>query len=241
MTFSLLCPTRNRVHFVEQLFYNLEQSIAKPDNVELILMSDYDDKATYDLFQKQPTQKFQITYIRQDRSEYLNKDYYNYAATKAQGDYLWAIGDDVRFLTYFWDMKLTEKIEEILKPDRIGYFSVTEEGSQAKHPCFPIITKESFQALKIYFHPQLMSWGADRTLYEVYSANSIRRCFHIPDVSINHLSYHDKKAVCDDTAKSMKERFFRDPECHNKVSMYQVPQHIKILERYINERVVEPI
>ena len=79
-----------------------------------------------------------------------------------------------------------------------------------------------------------MSWGADRCLWELYANKKINRTLYIPKIEIEHLSYHDHKAPFDDTAKSMKERFFRDPSCHTKVVLYIIPQQVKILEKAIN-------
>ena len=65
---------------------------------------------------------------------------------------------------------------------------------------------------------------------------TVRRTLFIPEVEIEHLSYHDGKAIFDETAKSVKERFFRDPNCHNKICNYVIPQQVRILEKYINEK-----
>jgi hypothetical protein len=117
----------------------------------------------------------------------------------------------------------------------LAYIQVSEDGSEAKHPCFPLITKECFDLTHMYFHPQLLSWGADRCLYEIYSSNEIRRVLEVSEVHIEHLSYHDGSGQYDETAKSMKERFFRDPQCHNRVSNYIIPQNIKFIKEHIEK------
>ena len=228
MKFSLLCPSRQRPYHIGRLYKNLTETIGQVKEVELLLKVDDDDRFPH-------IEGSWIRVFRGARSEFLQRDYYNFLAEKAYGNYLWAIGDDIVFQTKNWDKHLEKKIEDLLKniPDRIAYIYVDETDSQAKHPCFPLITKEAFKALGMYFHPELMSWGADRTLFEVYSG--INRVFHVPGVAIKHLSYHDGSGVYDDTAKNMKERFFRNPDCHNEVSRDVVPKQIDYLKKVINE------
>jgi hypothetical protein len=224
---SLLCPTRGRQKNIDDLRENVLNTVSDQYNIELLIKQDGDSLIELDS---------RYTFIKSfigTRSDYLNRDYYNFLAKEAQGDYLFSIGDDVRFITKDWDKILEEKIEAYLKdkPDRIAYISVSERGSQAKHPCFPLITKEAFQTIGMYFHPQLLSWGADRCLYELYSG--VNRILHIPEIEIEHLSYHDGKAPRDETANSMRERFFRDPNCHNKISQDIIPNQIEELGNYI--------
>lgn len=228
MLISLLCPTRNRQKSLNDLIESILNTVSDINNIELLIKQDED--CLYLLDSK-------YTFIRPfigKKTDFLNCDYYNFLAKEARGDYLFSIGDDIRLKTKDWYLILQNKVEKYLidKPDRIAYISVTERGSKAKHPCFPIITKEAFNKLGMYFHPQLLSWGADRCIYEVYSG--IDRILHIPEIEIEHISYHDGKAEYDKTAQSMKERFFRDPSCHNLVSKNVVPKNIKMLNDYIN-------
>ncbi len=233
--FSILVPTRNRVNNIKKLIENLETTISDYNNVEIYFKCDDDDKNTIKFFENIPIQKLELYWYKDKKSDFLNRDYYNSLCYSTSGNILWAIGDDVRFLTSNWDFILKERIEYYLrdKSDRIAYISIYEENSKAKHPCFPLITKEAFNASGMYFHPQLMSWGADRCLYELYSG--IDRILYVPEVHIEHLSYHDGSGEYDETAKSMKERFFRDPNCHNKVCKEIIPKQIEKLRKRINE------
>ena len=231
---SLICPTKNRPNNVLRLVENLYDTVT--ENMEIIFIYDKEEKSPlYTLTEIKNSVSINI--LNREPSDFLNKDYYNYGVQHAKGDILWCIGDDIIFKTRNWSTILKERIEEYLKdkPDRIAYISVNEVNSRAKHPCFPLITKEAFQALGMYFHPDLMSWGADRCLYELYSG--INRMLHIPEVEIQHLSYHDNSGVFDETAKSMKERFFRDPNCHNKVCSEIIPKQIEMLKQIIGGKI----
>jgi hypothetical protein len=233
---SLLCPTRGRPKHTKALITSIENTVSDINNIELLIAYDTDDETTKKELNSIPTLNKPYRFFSRERSEWLNKDYYNWLAEKACGDYLFVIGDDVRFLSKDWDKVLIDRVEVYLKTkqDRIAYITV-EDGTEASHCCFPIVTKEAFKVLKMVLHPQLMSWGADRTIHEIYGNRDIMRELNISEIKLDHLSYHDGKAPFDETARSVKERFFRDPECHNKVSIYIVPQQIKILEKYIKE------
>jgi hypothetical protein len=232
---SILVPSRGRKKQLKNLVANIANTVSNVNNIELLVKQDEDDPYTTIVVPNEfniPSKVFLMS-----RSEYLNRDYYNFLASEASGKYFFAIGDDIRFNSKCWDLLLEEKIEEYLKdkPDRLAYIQVSEDGSEAKHPCFPLITRECFDLTHMYFHPQLLSWGADRCLYEIYSSNDIRRVLGVPEVHIEHLSYHDGTGQYDETAKSMRDRFFRDPQCHNKVSNYIVPQNIKFIKEYIEK------
>jgi glycosyltransferase involved in cell wall biosynthesis len=238
MKISLLVPSRNRVGSLKDMIRSVANTISNVNNVEILIAIDTDDKKSQENREsiEKTVKDLNVKTWSRAHSDYLNGDYYNWLAEKATGDYLWAIGDDVRFLSKDWDKILNIKVEAFLsnKHDRIAYITM-EDGTEASHCCFPLITKEAFKVLHMFLHPQLMSWGADRTIHEIYGHPSIMREINIPDIKLNHLSYHDKKAPFDETAKSIKERFFRDPDCHNKVSLYVVPQQIKFLAKYIEE------
>jgi hypothetical protein len=229
---SLLCPTRGRANKLKKVIDSIFQTAS---NFELLITYDIDDKETEEVSYKLKDDK--IIWYSKPRSQYLNRDYYNFMAQRSTGDYFWAIGDDVIFKTKDWDIILNNKIEEFLinKPDRIAYIITSEDNSKAKHNCFPLITKEAFNVLNMFLHPQLLTWGADRTIYEIYSHPSINRVVNIPEIHIDHRSYHDGTGEFDLTAQNVKERFFRDPDCHNKVSLYVVPQNIRILKEYIED------
>lgn len=240
---SLLIPSKKRINNLKETLKNISYKTNNYNNIEILIAIDNDD------IESQLNKEFIIKHFKhlniqihsREHSDYLNAHYYNWLAEKASGKYLWAIGDDVQFNSKNWDLILEEKIEEYLKDksDRLAYIQVSEDNTKAKHPCFPLITRECFDLTHMYFHPQLLSWGADRCLYEIYSHNDIRRVLGIPKVHIEHLSYHDGKGVMDETAKSMKERFFRDPSCHNQVSMYIVPQNINFIKNYIEKKYYE--
>jgi hypothetical protein len=238
MLISILVPSRKRVKSLIEMIKSVVNTVNDINNVEILIAIDRDDESSMKNKESiiESFRNLNIKIYTREHSDYLNSHYYNWLGEKAIGDYLWAMGDDIRCISKDWDKILINKVETFLinKPDRIAYITM-EDGTEASHCCFPMVTKEAFKVLHMILHPQLMSWGADRTIHEIYGNPSIMREINIPEIKLNHLSYHDGKAPFDDTAKSVKERFFRDPDCHNKVSLYVVPQQIKYLANYIKE------
>lgn len=234
LNFSILIPTRDRPKFIRKRIQNIINTSYDMSQIDVLIAFDRDDKETHNELENIRSNKYSIYSISRDRSDHLNADYYNWLAGLSQGKYLWANGDDILINTKNWDKILKEKIDNYLidKPDGIAYISVKEKNSQAKHPCFPLITRKSFETLNMYFHPELLTWGADRCLWELY--NGVNRILHVPEVEIEHISYHDGKAPLDETARSVRERFFRDPDCHNKVCVNIIPKQIQLLKEIIN-------
>lgn len=230
---SLIIPTKGRSNKILTTIKNIIDLSSHKIDLEIFIIYDLDDILTKQTLDSFHSENRSIYSIGKEHSDYLNRDYYNATANKCYGKYIWAIADDVNFLTRHWDNILISKVEEYLKDksDRISYISVKEINTQAKHPCFHIITKEAFESLGMYFHPELLSWGADRCLYELY--NGINRILYIPEIEIEHISYHDGKALYDETAKSMKERFFRNLNCHNEICQNIIPKQINYLKTII--------
>lgn len=234
--FSLLVPSRGRPSHIEALLCSLQKTTIRNERVEIAFCIDTDDRATQTKLDSIKVNsrypRLDIKVLVRERSSYLNKDYYNYLASRTTGDYIWAIGDDVRFLTPNWDEIVEQGIEEYLKdkPDRVAYIE-TEDGTDAHHCCFPIITREAFNATGMFFHPEIMTWGADRTLAELYEG--VNRICKIEGVALDHISYHDGKSPFDDTASSVRDRFFKDPNCHNKVTSAIIPKQIELLKRQL--------
>lgn len=237
MNFSLLVPTRKRQQSLLQMLDSVKATAAKPEKIEVLIAHDIDERFHQSTIKKIHSTDLNTQIFKRERSSFLNEDYYNWLAKKSTGKYLWPIGDDVRFLTPNWDTILSEEIEKELqnKPDRILYIE-TEDGTEAKHCCFPLVTREVLNFFGQIFHPSILTWGADRTLYEVMGHPSIKRTLKVMRVSLDHISYHDGKAPMDETAKSVRNRFMSDPQQHNRVTAFIVPKQIELLAKYLTEK-----
>ena len=219
MKFSLLCPTRKRVPGIERLLKSIIEKATNIHNIEILFVADEDDETTKQFFGIMQHQKLyadlDIKFHIRDRSEFTNRDYYNWLAEKATGDYLWAIADDLIFLVEKWDEIITSTLEGYLsgKTDRICCAGIKDSTPPPKRslpnfPCFPLVTKEAFKFFGFLLHPQIPTWGADYLLYLLY--NGAERYLAITnEVYLHHISWHTKEVPEDETAANIRKIFGR--------------------------------
>jgi len=135
----------------------------------------------------------------------LNEDYINWGSRISKGNFIFILNDDVLFKTSEWDRKSLNKLNSYLsdKPDRIVY-GLTDDGmdqlrvqQKLEYTGFPIISRESLNALGYAMHPSFSSWGADIDLFSVYSSIS-RVCDLKSEVLAFHLSPHTNTRETDE-------------------------------------------
>ena len=213
--FSLLCPTRERPIQRENLIKSIIDTTSNLNNVELLFAADKDDLATQDnvinLIKKYNQLKIRV-FVR-NRSIFLNRDYYNWLAGFADGDFYWVIGDDVIFRFKGWDSYIQRRIEDYLidKKDRIICVGASDDtpkpnDSLPHFPCFPILSKEAVRAMGYVLPPEIPTWGADYIIYELY--RRVGRLLIISEyIFLSHISYHTKKVPEDKISKRVGEIF----------------------------------
>jgi hypothetical protein len=247
MKFSLLCPTRARIKEVERLLRNLQETATNLGQIEILFVIDEDDGPTIQFFNiishQHLYENLNLSHYLRMRSDFTNRDYYNWLADKAKGDYLWAIADDVIFLIKDWDTIITKRIEDYLqdKPDRIMCAGIKDSTPLPKRelpnfPCFPLVTREAYKFFDFLLHPQIPTWGADFLLYSLY--HGANRYLPINDsVYLDHISWHTKQATEDATAKNIRAIFGKMQ--HNPVHNVDynlrntIPQQIDKLKTHL--------
>lgn len=218
--YSLLVPTRGRIKSLEKLFESLEETTFNKAEVEILFAVDIDDVPTQQflniIHHQHLHQDFgNIQFFVRQRSEFTNRDYYNWLAGKSTGIYIWAVADDVVFLIKDWDKIITEKIESYLhdKPDRIMCAGIRDSTPKPRRDlpnfvCFPLVTKEAFNFFGYLLCSDLPVWGNDLAIYELYTKSN--RYLPIRDsVYLDHVSWHTHSAIEDATAKNIRNIFRR--------------------------------
>ena len=215
MIFSLLCPTRDRPIQRENLIKSILTTTTNLNNVELLFAVDKDDLRSQDnindLISKYKQLKIRV-FIR-NRSIFLNRDYYNWLAGFADGDFFWVIGDDLLFSYGGWDVYIERKINDYLidKKDRIICVGAADDtprpSDRLPHfPCFPMLSKEAVKAIGFVLPPEIPTWGADYLIYELY--RRVGRLLIIGEyVFLRHISHHTKKINEDGVSKRIGEIF----------------------------------
>jgi len=249
MKFSLLVPTRERPQAVVRLLDSLLFTTGNIKDIEILFAVDEDDAITKEVFTtvlkdyKYNNLKLQVFY--RERSEFSNRDYYNWLSDKAIGQFLWAIGDDVVFQVEKWDSIISTKIEEYLidKPDRVVCVGVKDNTPKPKidlpqFPCFPVITQEAKKAVGYFLHPYIPNWGADYLLYLLYAGAN--RYLAIDDnVYLLHIGIHTHTGPKDTTAQNVENTFNRlkmNPDYNIDIAKdNKIPYQVEELKKYITD------
>lgn len=247
MKFSILCPTRNRATGLRRMIESVVATTESPKDVEIIIMYDDDDKATESFLRDYCSKKTfsvpSIRYFARERSMWLARDYYGRMAELARGEFLWGVGDDVEFLTKGWDVILSNRIESYLKdkPDRVVYVSIEDSTPPPPHSidpppfcCFPIISKSGVEGLGFLLHYSLATWGADYTIYLVYSHEKVRRVLSVDEVVLDHISYHSGRAIRDGVSLQVEANFRKNPGEFNRIIKEDIGWQASKLQSYIS-------
>ncbi len=143
---------------------------------------------------------------RASSSQNNNEECYNFGASHATGDLIWALGDDCEILNNDWDdtiLKHSMEFEERLnylfggsESDCAYYIKVSDgshEGDSGKalSVCaFPVISRSSYDKLGFLALREFYCWLADFALYEVYSNSKIPRIFNLSsEIQVAHYSH----------------------------------------------------
>lgn len=245
--YSLLVPSRKRPFGIRRLMDSLFHTTRVKNEVEIIFVIDNDDpeskEAIEGIIQMNTYPGFVIKCLTRERSEFLNRDYYNFAASYAQGEFYWAIGDDVVFLVERWDLRIYGYISEYLqnKPDRIVCVGIKDTTPKPKpslpqFPCFPLITKEAYIATGYLLRPNIPTWGADYLIYLLY--NRANRYISIEDeYYLHHIGIHTKTGPKDETAQNIENIFNRlkmaDEHNIDRTAELLIPEEANKLRGYI--------
>ena len=133
-----------------------------------------------------------------------NDECYNFGASHATGDLIWALGDDCEILNENWDetiLKHSMEFEERLQhcfgerqSDGAYYMKVNDgshTGAKSTAVCaFPVISRASYNKLGFLALREFYSWMADFALYEVYCNSKIPRIFNLSsEIQVAHYSH----------------------------------------------------
>jgi glycosyltransferase involved in cell wall biosynthesis len=204
INFSIIFPTRERPKLLSALLRTIETTTSEKDKIEVLVVYDDDDRETdktVEIFEEF-YRDIKLRFYRVERSRNFSRDYYSFLAKKSKGRYVWAINDDAEFWTQGWDKIVLLKAEEYLrdKPDRVVYIKVSDETHGEGATCFPILSKESVEALGHFFNPLYPTWSADLKLYTVFVHKDVDRVLDLSqDVFLGHNSPHNERRERDNT------------------------------------------
>jgi hypothetical protein len=207
LKFSLIIPTRDRAVLFHRTIAGIWSHTTNKNDVEVIVVCDNDDgvspKYVQDAIQKWPA--LNIRMLMRDRTEFSNRDYYNWAGEQAQGELLWIFADDLELVKFNWDVVVWEAYQAYKtgREDNCFCFSIMDNtpppsARLPKFPCFPMFTRESQKLFGWLLHPAPPNWGADYITYKIFQP--LDRLIELHnDNFLNHISYHTHQVPTDAT------------------------------------------
>lgn len=223
MDFSLILPTRNRIQKLTEFLDSIQNTTCNLSKIEILICYDNDDNETSSFINDNRFKNCDIKWIKGSRSFNFSKDYYNEMAKVAKGKFIWALNDDVSFVTKNWDTILTEAIEKFLidKNDRIAYIGTydnTDSGHESPerrngYCCFPMVTKETIDTSGKMFPETVPTWGGDGALWDIFEKIPDRILNARSLVKLNHKCIHNGHDR-DEVSIEIERRFIQ-----NKISI----------------------
>lgn len=207
--FSLILPTRHRIEPLKRYLKSVFDTVNNKSSIEILVAIDEDDTETIKTIEqlKEQYKVLSLSYYTRPRSEWINKDYYNWLAGKSKGKFIWCNADDLILLVPNWDLIIWDIVNQYLydKPDRLVCANILDNTpgpgnppeDKDQFPCFPLFSREVLEANGELLCSNLPTWNADRYAYWLFS--KINRFLVINDqLYINHVSYHTKAMESDE-------------------------------------------
>ncbi|MEK6882889.1 MAG: glycosyltransferase, partial [Nanoarchaeota archaeon] len=192
---SLIIPTRKRRPLLEQCLRSFAERATAKSSFDFWIVGDIDD-APGSLFK---IEEFienlgvtQYNILVREQSDFINEDYYNWAARQCKGEILFPINDDVQMITDGWD-DLLLKIHNNEK-DKSYYirFDDNTHWPHNKACCFPPISRKLFNILDRIFPKEIAAGGADSQFYEIIRNLDRNIIIDTPNLKILHHCSHNK-------------------------------------------------
>jgi hypothetical protein len=145
------------------------------------------------------------------RSHHICNDYYNYLANKANGEFIWPLNDDCILVgPDGWDHEVIHQVHGAGLSRKISYTYVGVVGHGETYSPFPIVSRETVQALGWLHDPKITTWKSDEILGNIFQGlrniHGIDRVINLKDrVTIDHFNWCG--SIGDETQEHMKEGF----------------------------------
>ena len=248
---SIFIMTRERTELLNRLLDSMVANVHDSKNIEVFIGTDRDDQPTRDFLIKYVGSNPSLSPIVATTEEksakcdgckqpMLNRhsDLLFPMTEKCTGDYLWVLNDDITVMTPSFDEILLEQLEEkaSLHEDRIVYGKVDEIFSVGrtlrcgslkeaeKYACYPIISKELYNALGWFLPLENVSNEADIALARIMS-----RCIYNRKYTFNDIHIYDQ-------VDSGDHKLVKKHRSDARLGPAGINRYVKSLEGYIKAR-----
>ena len=198
MNFSIILNSRGRPYYLTSLLESIFSKAKEPDLIEVLVKVDDDDRETINTISVLETLYPNLKIIISPRPKNLHVTI-NELASVSTGDFLFVINDDVLFNTDNWDSIIIKKalVEFQKNGDKILYVGVkdtsVDKATDGKYASFPIISRESYQALGYFMSEHFVGLGADVFIYRIFEG--VDRVLQVGEVVLDHLLHQTVQQV----------------------------------------------
>lgn len=245
---SVIACTKGRPQQLTRMLDSLDATTGRPDLTDIWLGVDDDDKDTIALLSERTGKVPVHPYVR-PHSPNLSRDYLNVMAQKAfqSADFVFVLCDDVVMKTDKWDDWLRSFSDCYLPADRLAYIGISDgtptppglDFNSPPYSTFPILTRQAWKAQGFgFFHPTLLTWSTDVSLFLLWSHPLVNRAFALPQIQVEHICHHNGTAPRDATNISVARRHESQTDELNRIVTEDMPAQVQALKRLVHARKV---
>lgn len=218
MRFTLILPSRGRVGLLGQFIDSVKNMSDDLSQIEVLVVHDNDDSETRGFLDQLSKHVYGfVKYWSVPQSLNFSKDYYNFLASKATGEWIVCCNDDARIETPHWDTLAFEILKD--KPRVIyGYIEDGLGGAKARgggeYCCFPLQGMKGVHAMGFVFPTRIPCWGADMWARNLY--DQIGSTVKLP-IKFMHYCHHNRTRPQDEVSRKIAQTqvaYSVRPDCH---------------------------
>ena len=234
--FSAFLNSRGRPALLENALDSLYATCSDAESLETLVRCDSDDLETIEFLKTADYPN--LRYFVGPRPSNLIESY-NELVSKAVGEYLFVLNDDVQILTENFDLIALEKIDDFKRKYKIwdnvlmcstSDTSIDKTAGQ-KYSSFVIISKEAVMALGYFMNEKYVTLGADAHISRIYYA--IDRVVDCSDILLDHIFHNDLNKVLnpDLTAHEYRQKaWITSPDPFS----FDITEEVNKLKKYIS-------
>ena len=207
---SHLIATRKRAAQLERLLDSIEMTFSKTTQIEFLFHLLIGDEASFKVLNKLEG-KYKYDYLW-NSDEFSLVQLYNQLASKAKGDILAYINDDMVFRTPDWDLE----VQKLFLQDKKALVAYGPDGHwNGEIATWAFIKRDWLNIFGWLAPPQYKHFYFDTWITDV--SNASHTSAYSPLLLIEHVHYHYKKAEFDETYSKDAGLFFGESKLYRSV------------------------
>lgn len=199
---SIITNTRGRLDLLPEIFGNIWKLAKNPEQIEHIVMYDWNDTETQQYLLKYIKTNNRIRafgVIPKKRYKNLHDEYWNVAAKIAEGDIVFGLCNDTKILTSEYDRILLESFNDFKNKNNHDIVQILVDDDSKNHIslpqhdycCWIILSKSAVNVIGGIAPKELISANADVCVYDLFNNCPYKSQIDLKDKIITqHISHY---------------------------------------------------